>query len=217
LELNNTKPVIRTLEGVIGFLNGCRTGEEGVFVILIGGCSRTGKTTLANTLRSALEKNGETVIHIGMDAWLVSVEQRPHGSRVIDRYDVASMTRDIRSALAGNILRPPVYDAVTRRRTSEAGPPVEIDETGFLIIEGVVALAVPELRDLAHVKLAASTDDGIRIRRLMSFYTDYKGFSVTEAEALIAEREKEEVPFIKDHQRYADFICETTSMLSEIV
>jgi uridine kinase len=201
----------------MGYLNGCRTGEEGVFVILIGGCSRTGKTTLASTLRSALESGGDTVIHIGMDAWLVSVEKRPHGSRVIDRYDIPSMTRDIRSALAGNILRPPVYDAVTRRRTSEAGPPVEIPETGCLIIEGVVALAVPELRDLAHLKLAATTDDAERFRRLMSFYTDHKGFSVTAAEALIAEREKEEVPFIKDHHRYADLICETTSMLSETV
>jgi uridine kinase len=205
------------MDGLLGYLNGYRTGEEGVFVILIGGCSRAGKTTLANTLRSDLENSGETVIHIGMDAWLVSVELRAHGSRVIDRYDVASMTQDIRSALARNILRPPVYDAVTRRRTSEAGPPVEIPETGCLIIEGVVALAVPELRDLAHVKLAVTTDDVIRFRRLMTFYTDHKGFSVTAAEALIAEREKEEVPFIKDHHRYADLIWETSSMLSEAV
>lgn len=176
--------------------------------VLIGGCSRVGKTWLSEAVCARLESLGVATRRVPLDAWLLGLDQRPPGSTVLDRYEGPRIVEAVRALLEGRPVFPPVYDPVTRRRTApEAAEPLRL-ASGMLMVDGVIALALPDLCSLAAARIYVNAPDPVRLERLRIFYRDAKGLG-DEAESVIRARESEEVPFIKRTRRWADLIFET--------
>ena len=66
-------------------------------VVLIGGCSRSGKTWLANQICAGVKAAGFSCLVIGLDAWIVSLENRGPDSTVLQRYSCKEIIAAIRT------------------------------------------------------------------------------------------------------------------------
>lgn len=177
-------------------------------VVLIGGCARTGKTWLANAICECMRRRDLPACRIPLDAWLIGIDERPPQSTVIERYECRSIIHAVHELTRRRPVYPPVYDPVTRRRVaSRTTEPLQVT-SGLLLVDGVIALALPELRSLAAVRIFVSTPDRVRLKRLQEFYRVVKGLAV-DADAIIQERDKEEVPFVMQTKQWADLFFET--------
>jgi len=175
-------------------------------IVLIGGCSRTGKTVLVSKLTENIISSGINTVSVKLDSWLISVEKRKEDSSVLERYEIPSIISSIKRLQQGERIYPPFYDAVSRRRITESGvAPISIKE-GILFIEGVIVLAIEELVENASLRIFVDIPDELRRQRLVTFYSDIKRLDRKEYEDIIKKREKEEVTFIKETAVSADVI-----------
>lgn len=181
-------------------------GKKNLTSILIGGCSRSGKSLLASYLCENFKALEFKCHIISLDSWLISVEDRKLDSTVLERYDRKAIIDSMKEVLKGNDVYPPVYDPVSRRRIAQRSKNSICVQSGIVMIEGVIALAIKELLDIANIKIFVGTDDRVRLERVKYFYTKIKGLTISEAERIILPREIEEVPFIKKTAEYADLI-----------
>ena len=72
-----------------------------------------------------------------------------------------------------------------------------------LLIEGVSALDIKGLRDIAHLKIYYTIEEKERKIRFYSFYR-WKGFTEKEIDCLYGKRMNDELPIIKQSKKYAD-------------
>lgn len=177
-----------------------------LMLILVGGCSRAGKTVLVSKLKEIIISSGIKTKVVNLDSWLVSVDNRKQDSSVLERYEIASIISSIKKVLQGVAIYPPVYDVVSRRQVEESGfNSISINE-GVLFVDGVVALAIKELVESAALRIFVDIPGQLRKQRLVDFYSDIKRLDRKEYENIIETREKEEVPFIKKTAVNADVI-----------
>jgi uridine kinase len=183
----------------------CRT-SNGSPLVLVGGCSRTGKSVLSTMISEKLLADRVEHGIVTLDAWLLDVEKRKAHSSVMERYDCHAIVNSVKELLQGKVIYPPVYNMISRRRISESSEKRIAVVSGIIIAEGVIALAINELVDMASLKIFVEVSDEVRIERLFSFYREVKKLSADEVETIIAERECEEVPFVKRTASCADII-----------
>ena len=120
-------------------------------VVLIAGCSGAGKSLLARAL-------GSTTIEI--DAYYWPQPEVPVDVRARTNYDHpesiewALLERDLRALRRGEAVTIPQYDFAlhTRKRTTAA-----IHPHGLIVVEGILALHRPEIRELADLKVFVET------------------------------------------------------------
>ena len=177
-----------------------------VIIILVGGCSRAGKTVLVSKLKKNIISSGINSTAVKLDSWLISVEKRKENSTVLDRYEIPSIISSIKKLQNGDSIFPPIYDVVSRKRIAESADEPIIIERGILFVEGVVALAIQELVKNATLSIFMNIPDTLRRQRLIDFYSGTKKLDKNEYEDIFLKREKEEVPFIKGTVVNADVI-----------
>lgn len=176
-------------------------------VILIGGCSQSGKTTLANRLQRDLNGKGVECCVICLDSWIKDIRLRTGEETVRERYSYEAIVTHIKRLLAGYSIQLPFYDSKTRRVICKHdGPSLKLGEGGVAIVEGVVALDIEALRNIADQKVFVDIGDEIRKERVMLFYTGHKGCRSEEAKRIVESREQEEVPIIKASMAFANHI-----------
>jgi len=175
-------------------------------LILVGGCSRAGKTTLVKHLRQSLSACGVNSVSIPLDSWIIDADKRKTMSTVMDRYEVTKAIPSIKSVILGHPIKVPEYDYVKRKRTKENGKTVKALDGGCVFVEGVIALGVPELVKIANLKIYVELDDAERKKRLFRYYHAVKGLDQRTAKNIIEERELEEIPFVKNSASHADII-----------
>jgi len=175
-------------------------------LILIGGCSRSGKSTLARAIASRFRAGNVPASTVSLDRWLVSVEHRSATSTVLERYDCDAIATSVIALLRGQTVHPPVYDVATRRRVEERSDEGVHLASGVVIAEGVVALGLEMLLPFADACIFTSVKDEVRLSRLREFYTQTKRLTTEAAWSVIRERELEEVPFIQRTSANADFV-----------
>jgi histidinol-phosphate phosphatase family protein len=164
-------------------------------LVFIGGLSRSGKTTLANGLRIALQGRGQRAIVLGADRWLLSEGDR--GPGVFGRYDLAAMTRrvatlaDRRQLVEMNL---PIYDRFGRRH-SDVIEPLIVGRDDVVIFEGTVALKVASELHSQHHLYFVQTDEARRRSRILREYR-LRGCTPAQSEAIYSEREEDETPVI---------------------
>lgn len=180
--------------------------KKNILVLLIGGCSRTGKSTLAEKLFKLLAGKKLNSIIISLDNWLVDIEKRKNNSSVKERYDTVAIVDSIKKILAGENIFPPIYNPETRKRINEFNNnPIKID-SGILIIEGVISLSIKELNDISKIRVFIEISDCLRLKRLIEFYSSFKKVSRPVCKSIILSREREEIPFIKKSSENATII-----------
>lgn len=175
-------------------------------IILIGGLSRSGKSFVANEVSNLLNEKGYKSIIVKLDWWLIGVDKRETDSTVLSRYDIGEIENSIIQLMQGKPIYHPLYDPIKRKRIKDQCDESVQIENGIIIIDGVVALAIPNLLKMAYLKIYVDISNELRMKRLSEFYLEYKNITKNEFEELLNRREKEEVPYIKKTKKNADII-----------
>ncbi len=183
------------------------TSRSSRFLLAIGGCSRSGKTMLAQRLIQDLADRGISAVRIPLDNWLVGRDQRTGTETVRERFQYDKITDAVARLRQGDEVYPPVYDPTTRSIVRiRSDRPLFIPDHGIGLVDGVVALDIPQLLAMTDLRIYVDIPDVLRVSRLHEFYFVDKGCSLEETARIIHDREGEEVPVIKATRRYADLI-----------
>jgi len=176
-------------------------------LILVGGASRSGKSTFAQVIKMAFAKKGKKLEILGLDHWILDVDRRTEEMTVRDRYDYGEITESLRLLLRGEEVDLPKYDPKTRKRTGEVARFALKGDFG-LIVEGVVVLDIPELREKSDCSVYLGIPDGVRKDRFIDFYS-YKNLPSEGIEKLFERREKDEIEIVKKTREFADLVVGT--------
>ena len=130
--------------------------------ILIGiaGGTGSGKTSIAKNL---LEEYGEgEVIVIEQDAYyrdiseLTLAERHQQNFDHPDAIDIELFNQQLISLIKGQSIKMPVYDFSTHSRSDHTRT---IDPHHVIVVEGILALHYPSLRELMDIKIFVDTPD----------------------------------------------------------
>ncbi|MES2240530.1 MAG: uridine kinase [Bacteroidota bacterium] len=139
-----------------------------MLIIGIAGGTGSGKTTVVHQIMSKLP-DAEVGI-INQDSYYKKTNNLSYDERALINFDhpraidfelLVSHLKDLKE---GKIIRQPVYSFVTHNRTEDS---ITTHPRKVIIVEGILILANPELRDLFDIKIYVHADSDERlIRRL---------------------------------------------------
>lgn len=138
---------------------------------MIGICGGTGscKTTIAHKVINSV--GAERVILLNQDSYYRDLSALPLDARSHanfdhpDSLDFELLIDHAKKLLSGEAIEQPIYDFTTHTRTKES---LRIEPQPVIILEGILILTQPALRDLIDMKIFIEADADIRfIRRLL--------------------------------------------------
>ncbi len=177
-------------------------------LIGISGASGSGKTLVTQTLFETL--GSEQVVTLQEDSYYKDLAHLPFEERTQfnfdhpDSFDHVLLIEHLHDLLMGKTIQHPVYDFTTHTRkniTRTLGP------HRIIILEGILVLAIPDLRDLMDIKIFVDTPADIcLIRRLQRDIHERK----RSVDSVINQYQNTVRPmfmqFIEPSKRYADII-----------
>ncbi len=178
--------------------------------ILIGiaGASGSGKTLVANTI---IEKLGsEKVLMIQEDSYYHDLSDIPFDDRTgrnfdhPDSFDHPLLQKHIKQLLNGDSIEHPLYDYKTHSRLEETK---RVGPHAIVILEGILILSEPGLRDLMDIMVFIDTDPDICFIRRLRRDINERGRSV---ESVITQYTETVRPmyfqFVEPSKRHAHII-----------
>jgi len=177
-------------------------------LIGIAGASGSGKTLVARTICEAFGAN--EVVIIQEDAYYKDLMHLPFEERTKvnfdhpDAFDHGFLGQQIQRLQSGETIEHPEYDyaAHTRKQGGAKVGPHEI-----IILEGILILAVPELREMMDIKIFIDTDPDVCLIRRIRRDTEERGRSL---DSVLNQYQKTVRPmylqFVEPSKRYADII-----------
>jgi uridine kinase len=178
------------------------------FVIGVAGGSGSGKTTVAQSVVAQI--GSDSVAFVPHDAYYrhrpeITFEER---SKVNydhpDSLETELMVTHIESLLAGTGIERPVYDFAEHLRASGT---VVVDPRPVLLIEGILILTEPVLRDLMDLRVFVDTDADVRVLRRVERDMEDRGRSF---ESIVEQYHTTVRPmhqqFVEPSKRFADII-----------
>jgi uridine kinase len=142
------------------------------FIIGVAGGTCSGKTTVAERLAEQI--NGSSVAGslalVKLDAYYWARDHQPFEERVKvnydhpDAFDWPLLTEHVQRLCAGDAVPVPIYDYAQHTRSGEV---LMVGPARLIVVEGILVLYEPALRDLFDLKVCVATDGDLRfIRRL---------------------------------------------------
>ena len=177
-------------------------------LILVGGGSASGKSSIVNEILAAAGLND--VIIIKHDDYYLDQRDLPLEKRYEVNYDHPRsldnelLFQDLKKLLSYQAIDKPVYDFETFTRSDKIE---HIEPKPIIIIEGILILENAKVRSLADINLFVTADEDTRfIRRLLRDMNE-RGRSI---ESVINQYQETVKPmfhkYIKPTKRYADVI-----------
>jgi uridine kinase len=183
--------------------------EQGnCLVIGIAGGSGSGKTTVTNAIIEAAGAANVTLLQEDSyyrDFGDLSAEQR----RAInwdhpDALEEELLIAHVRALRAGQPVAAPRYDFLNYRRLPDALP---LPPRPVVIVEGILVLAEPALRQLMDIKVFVDADADVRFIRRLTRDIFARGRSVESViEQYLATVRPMHLEFVEPSKRYADVI-----------
>lgn len=140
-------------------------GMEKIHFIGVTGGSGSGKSTVA---RNVLEAAGpEDVTYIQQDSYYKDLSHLPDDVRKglnfdhPDAFDNALFLQHLQAVQNREPFEKPVYDFKSFTRVSTE----LVEPRKVILVEGILILSVPEIRELLDIKIYVDTDPDIRIIR----------------------------------------------------
>ncbi len=136
-----------------------------VMIIGIAGGTGSGKTTITRRLMKHFGNNVSVVYH---DSYYranddISLEERRKlNYDCPEAFETELLINDLRSLRMGIPINCPVYDYSLHNRTAET---TLIEPAPVVLVEGLLALSEPKLRELMDIRLFVDTDADVRILR----------------------------------------------------
>ena len=137
-------------------------------VIAIAGGTGSGKTTIANRIVEAMPQHVALLTH---DAYYRDNRQLSFADRCElnydhpESFDTELFVQHVKGLRMGSTIQRPVYNFSTHLR-EDVTVPVEPKE--IILVEGILILESPALRDLFDLKVFVDTDADVRILRRMT-------------------------------------------------
>jgi uridine kinase len=180
----------------------------GPLIIGIGGGSGSGKTTIAESILEAIGE--DRVALIQHDAYYRDLTHLPLDERAKVNYDHPDsletdlLVRHLKDLLAGNAVERPVYDFTIHNRAAETVP---VEPKPVVVVEGIVVLYEPALRDLMDLKVYVDTDADLRIVRRLGRDINERGRSFDSVQQQYLETVRPmHLQFVEPSKRYADIV-----------
>ena len=176
-----------------------------LYVILIAGLSRSGKTTLSKKIGNYITDKKIENNYISLDNWIVDIDKRKANETVRERFEYSKIITSIKLLMDGKNTAAFVYNPESRKKTSNRKILKSLTQ-GIYIIEGVIALDIEYLRNIADFKIYVQTSYETRLERLYDFHKTAKGLSSVKTESILETRELDETPFIENTKKFADIV-----------
>jgi len=139
-----------------------------MLTIGIAGGSGSGKTTVVKKIVKALPDNTITVLP--QDAYYYDNGKLSKEEKLKINFDHPNsiewplLYRHLDKLKSGKSINRPLYNYVTCARSKDA---IEVVPKSILIVEGILILTQPELRDRLDIKLFVATDSDERLIRII--------------------------------------------------
>lgn len=178
-------------------------------IIGIAGGTASGKTTIAKRLYDEAIKNGSVAL-IKIDDYYYNKDKIPlseNGKRNYDHphsYDSKLLLEHLKTLKKGNPIKKPIYDFVTQSRMNETEL---ITPANIIIVEGIMAFAIDDLKDLYDIKIFVDTPDDIRFIRRLSRDMSNRGRTLESVVNQYYESVRPmHIAFVEPSKRFADII-----------
>jgi len=177
-------------------------------VIGIAGGSGSGKTSVTNAIYEVYKE--KAVVVIEQDYYYKDQSHLKFEERLATNYDhplafdTDLLIEHIHQLLNRHAIEKPIYDYAHHTRAEET---VIIEPQDVIILEGILVLEDPRLRDLMDIKLFVDTDSDIRIIRRIMRDINERGRSIESVvEQYLSVVRPMHNQFIEPTKRYADII-----------
>ncbi|MBQ0153234.1 MAG: uridine kinase [Bacteroidales bacterium] len=179
-----------------------------MFIIGIAGGTGSGKTTVVRKLIERLPKGEVTVIPLD-SYYNDSSDVPPEDRQKInfdhpDAFEWSLISNHLQSLKAGQAIEQPIYDYITSTRSTET---VHVEPNDIVIVEGILTLHNPELREQMDLKVFVDADPDDRLVRVIKRDIVERGRTV---EAVIERYQRIVKPmheqFVEPCKRYANVI-----------
>ncbi|GIL51168.1 hypothetical protein Vafri_7236 [Volvox africanus] len=166
--------------------NGSNSGRPhkrlhtGVFIIGVCGGTASGKTTVCDTIMQRLHDS--CVVMLSQDSFYrcLTEEERANVAKYNfdhpDAFDKPLLLETLQKLRAGLPAEVPTYDFSRHARSDEirlTGP------ADVVVIEGILVLAMEEVREMCNMKIYVDTDDDVRLVRRIQRDVASRGRDVT--------------------------------------
>ncbi|ATI73274.1 uridine kinase [Mesoplasma florum] len=182
---------------------------KNVTLILIAGGTASGKTTVADRIANEILK-GKSVTHISMDNYykdfgeLTLEERRKINFDHPNSVDTELLLNDLQALKDYQPIKVPIYDFKTSSRTKET---ITVKPSDVVILDGIFALAIKEIRKLGDIKIFIKTANDLRfIRRLQRDVNERGRTLESVVEQYLNEVKPMHDAFIGPSIEYADLI-----------
>lgn len=179
-----------------------------MFIIGIAGGTGSGKTTVVRKLIERLPKGEVTVIPL--DSYYNDSSSVPPEERQKINFDHPNafewplLIKHLQELKEGRAVEQPIYDYITSTRQKET---IHVEPSEIIIVEGIMTLHHPELRDEMDLKVFVDADGDDRLIRVIKRDIVERGRTI---EAVIERYQRVLKPmheqFIEPCKRYANVI-----------
>jgi uridine kinase len=180
----------------------------GPLILGIAGGSGSGKTTIAESIVE--EIGSDSVELIQHDSYYRDLSHLPLEERSKVNYDHPDsletdlLIEHLEKLLAGEPIDRPVYDFTVHNRAEET---VRVEPKPVVIVEGILVLSEPALRDLMDLKVYVDTDSDLRIVRRLGRDIQERGRTFASVEKQYLETVRPmHLRFVEPSKRYADIV-----------
>lgn len=177
-------------------------------ILGVAGGSGSGKTTVVSQIIRGLDPVPVSLLH--HDSYYRDHPDLSDAERSRLNYDHPDvleselLAEHLRGLAAGRSVEEPVYDFTTHSRTDEKR---RIEPNPIVIVDGILILAEPELRELMDIRVFVETDSDLRLIRRLTRDTKERGRSV---DSVIRQYQETVRPmhleFVEPSRRHADII-----------
>jgi uridine kinase len=177
-------------------------------VVGIAGGTGSGKSTVARAILESIPERNVAIIE--QDCYYKDQSHLPREERVNVNYDhplafdTGLLIEHVKRLISGQAIEKPQYDFTVHNRKKQT---LRVEPRDIILLEGILILDSPILRELMDIKIFVDTDADVRIiRRIVRDMRD-RGRSL---ESVIAQYQKVVKPahneFCEPTKRYADII-----------
>jgi uridine kinase len=191
-------------------------GKRGVFIVGLAGASGSGKSTVAKRVGSRLKGHV-----ISMENYSIVMNDLPLEERAKQNYDaphaidVRLLESHIRDYAAGHAIEAPVCNFAEHVRVS--GQHEHIPPASLLIVEGILALHFPQLRQHFDLSIYLEAPDEVCFHRRKVRDITERGRSL---DFILWQYENNVLPagaeYVQPSKRFANLVLDGASNLSTV-
>ncbi len=173
----------------------------------IAGGTGSGKTTIATAIVDAI---APSCVRLDHDSYYKDLGHLPFEERTKvnfdhpDALDNELLIEQIESLRRYEGVDKPIYDFTTHVRTVET---TRIEPAPVVVVEGILTLAIPKLRDVFDVRIFVDTDADIRLIRRIRRDIEQRGRAFSDVRQQYYDTVRPmHMAFVEPSKRYADII-----------